>query len=140
LSVGEISKVVTDYNPAAGCDPPKQGGSRGTAEDRRQSPERRTIRLFPDYGRDWPLWENTTPTWDVGYTTSPECYGLSERLTRELAAWNNFWEAHFDPMDGWDMSEHRERWATEGERIRDLLSAEVASFADVVYEPWPLPD
>ncbi|QIK62795.1 hypothetical protein G7068_05975 [Leucobacter viscericola] len=41
------------------------------------APARRTIRLFPGYGRDWPLWENSTPTWNVGYTTTPETYGLS---------------------------------------------------------------
>lgn len=49
------------------------------------APSRRTIRLFPDYGRDWPLWENSTPTWDVGHTTTPETYGLSEALTHDLA-------------------------------------------------------
>ena len=31
-------------------------------------PQRRVIRLFPDYSRDYPLWENSTATWDVGAT------------------------------------------------------------------------
>lgn len=43
-------------------------------------PQRRVIRLFPDYSRDYPLWENSTATWDVGYTTTPETYGLSQEL------------------------------------------------------------
>lgn len=103
-------------------------------------PARRTIRLFPDYGRDWPLWEDSTSTWDVGYTTTPEFYGLSEGLTSALAAWNSFWEAHLDPTNGWDTRENCERWSAEGERIRDLLVAEVALFADVLYEPGPLRD
>lgn len=106
--------------------------------DRMHPPERRTIRLFPDYTRDWPLWEDSTPTWDVGYTTTPHHYGLSEGLTRSLASWNSFWEAHFDPFDGWDAHENREWWRTEGERLHALLRTEVATFADVRYEPWPL--
>ena len=28
--------------------------------------KRREIRLFPDYGCGSPLWENSTPDWDVG--------------------------------------------------------------------------
>ncbi|GGA60338.1 hypothetical protein GCM10011490_08150 [Pseudoclavibacter endophyticus] len=101
-------------------------------------PARRVIRLFPDYCRDWPLWENSTPTWDVGYTTTPEMYGLSEQLTRNIAAWNRDWESHFDPFEGWDDNESRERWRLTGEDIAARLRAEVAPFADVSYEPWPL--
>ena len=63
-------------------------------------PPRRVIRLFPDYSRDYPLWENSTPTWDVGYTTTPETYGLSAQLREDLAGWQAFWEAHADPFEG----------------------------------------
>ena len=107
---------------------------------RNRPPERRVIRLFPEYGRDWPLWESSTPTWDVGYTTTPEMYGLSEQLSQEMARWNAFWERHFDPFEGWDNHENRERWRRDGERIAACLRREVASFADVSYEPWPLED
>ncbi|QIM19101.1 hypothetical protein G7066_11980 [Leucobacter coleopterorum] len=101
-------------------------------------PARRMIRLFLDYGRDWPLWEDSTPAWDVGYTTTPEMYGLSEVLTRELADWNSLWERNFDPFDGWANDAARERWREEGTRIAARLRTEVADFADVSYEPWPL--
>lgn len=102
------------------------------------APARRVIRLFPDYGRDLPLWENSTPTWDVGYTTAPEMYGLSENLTRDLAEWNGFWEANFDPFDGWKTDTAREQWRIAGLDIAARLRTEVADFADVKYEPWPL--
>lgn len=102
------------------------------------APNRRTIRLFPDYGRDWPLWENTTPTWDVGYTTTPKTYGLSPELTRDIAQWNSLWSANFDPFDGWKTDVAREQWRKDGARIASRLRAEVANFADVKYEPWPL--
>lgn len=101
-------------------------------------PDRREIRLFPDYGRDWPLWENSTPTWDVGYTTTPEMYGLSDHLTRDMAEWNTFWDANFDPSDGWKDDGAREQWRKDGVAIAKRLRAEVADFADVSYEPWPL--
>lgn len=96
------------------------------------------IRLFPDYGRDWPLWENSTPTWDVGYTTAPEMYGLSHELTRDIAEWNALWDANFDPFDGWKTDAAREQWGRDGEDIATRLATEVAEFADVKYEPWPI--
>ena len=102
-------------------------------------PARRVIRLFPDYSRHWPLWENSTPTWDVGYTTTPEMYGLSEALSGDMASWNAFWETHFDPEGGWDTEAAAEQWRVEGEAIAARLQSEVAAFADVQYEPWPLP-
>ena len=101
-------------------------------------PDRRVIRLFPDYGRVWPLWENSTPTSDVGYTTTPETYGLSGDLTRDMAEWNAFWDAMFDPFDGWKDDAARERWRRDGLAIAERLREEVAGFADVSYEPWPL--
>ena len=97
-------------------------------------PVRRIIRLFPDYSRDWPLWENSSPTWDVGYTTTPETYGLSESLTADMASWNAFWEQHFDPIDGWYDDANYEQWAAAGETIAARLRHEVEAFADVQYE------
>lgn len=102
------------------------------------APKRRVIRLFPDYGRDWPLWENSMPTWDVGYTTTPEMYGLSDDLTRDMATWNALWEGNFDPFDGWKSDAAREQWREDGVSIVSRLRGEVADFADVTYEPWPL--
>ncbi len=97
-------------------------------------PERRTIRLFPDYMRDWPLWENSTPTWDVGYTTTPQMYGLSEELTEAIRSWNDFWEKHFAAHIRWDSDDHRDWWAEEGESIARRMRTEVYYFADVSYE------
>lgn len=101
-------------------------------------PARRVIRLFPEYGRDWPLWENSTPTWDVGYTTTPETYGLSDQLTRDMEEWNTLWDVNFDPFDGWKSDVAREQWREAGVDIASRLRAEVADFAEVEYEPWPL--
>ncbi|EOM76180.1 hypothetical protein [Rhodococcus rhodnii] len=94
--------------------------------------------MFPDYGHDWPLWENSTPTGDAGYATEPDIYGLSAPLTVDMASWHNFWERHFHHERGWDCDESREKWRVDGDDILARLRVEVADFADVKYEPWPL--
>lgn len=97
-------------------------------------PERRVIRLIPDHGHRWPLWENSTPTWDVGYATSPETYGLSAELSEDLGGWYAFWGEHCDPFKGWDTEPNRQRWLRDREWIATRLRSEVATFADVVLE------
>jgi len=48
------------------------------------------------------------------------------------------WDANFDPFDGWRSEAAREKWRNDGVEIAARLRAEVADFADVTYEPWPL--
>lgn len=72
-------------------------------------PARRVIRFFPDYGRDWPLWEKSSPTWDVGYPTTPEMYGFSDELTRDMAEGNSLWAVNFDHMNSWKSAAAREQ-------------------------------
>lgn len=100
-------------------------------------PARRVIRLFPDYSRTYPLWETSTPTWDVGYTTTPETYGLSRELGEDLAGWQAFFETHHHHSDGWDTADNRRRWLRDGEWLTQRLRAEVDHFADVEPEFGP---
>lgn len=90
--------------------------------------------MFPDYGRDYPLWENSTPTWDVGYTTTPADYGLSEDLGEELARWQAFWEERVNVSEGNDAGEDVRKWERWGEQLARRLATEVAEFADVKVE------
>jgi hypothetical protein len=92
------------------------------------------IRVFPDHGRRYPLWENSTPTWDVGYTTAPDTYGLSEELAQDLEGWQAFCATHADPFDGWDDDDNRHKWLRDGKWLARRVAAEVASFADVEAE------
>ena len=103
-------------------------------------PERRVIRTFCDYGRRHPLWESSTPTWDVGYTTTPETYGLSPELAEDLEGWQAFFESHGDPFEGWDSDANLQKWLRDGAWLADRLQAEVQSFADVRREFGPLND
>lgn len=97
-------------------------------------PERRVIRMFPDYGRRHPLWENSTLTWDVGYTTTPEMYGLSRELAEDLEGWQSFFERHADPFQGWDSEHNLQKWLRDGEWLARCLQEEVQVFADVQRE------
>lgn len=101
-------------------------------------PQRRVIRLFPDYCRDYPLWENSTPTRDVGYATNPATYGLSQELGEDLAGWQAFFEEHANPFKGWDTDANKQKWLRDGEWLARRLQDEVQSFADVQREfgPW----
>jgi hypothetical protein len=93
--------------------------------------------MFPDYGRRYPLWENSTPIWDVGYATTPDTYGLSPKLAEDLEGWQAFWEQHDDHFEGWDDDANLQKWLRDGEWLAQRLQDEVQSFADVKREFGP---
>lgn len=98
-----------------------------------QEAPRRNIRLFPDYGHRWPLWENSTPEHPTKYTMEPADFGLSEHLTQRLRAWYDTWDAENLHQSGWSSPEHETAWRTDGANIAEELRAEVRAFADVEY-------
>lgn len=95
------------------------------ARDRGRPPTlpdgRRVIRVFPDHGHRWPLWENFTDK----YAMEPSDYGLSESIADQLRAWYDEWERR-----GIDWKPDQ-TWREEGRRLMELLQAEVAGFAEV---------
>jgi hypothetical protein len=100
------------------------------------SSPRRVIRLFPDYGHDWPLWEDDHPD---HYNAEPADFGLSTELTRELRAWYDEWEHGFDPVADpprWKPGEGQ-GWSERGAKLADRLRDEVHDFADVEYDGRP---
>ncbi|MFT3663265.1 MAG: hypothetical protein QM809_18440 [Gordonia sp. (in: high G+C Gram-positive bacteria)] len=120
--VDGISETALENLP-----PPLQGTWGG------KPPARRVVRLFPDYMRDYPLWESSTSTWNVGYTTGPELYGLSEELSGRLAAWQHEWETSICGLDREPSPEAVARWRAEGAELARLLGEAVADYADVEY-------
>ncbi|WP_197417591.1 Clp protease N-terminal domain-containing protein [Mycobacterium sp. GA-2829] len=85
---------------------------------------RRTIRLCPDYGCEWPLWEHGPLT--------PDALGISAALAEELRRWTAHWEEHFHAARGWRDPAHRASWHQWGHRLAGRLQAELQHFADVV--------
>ncbi|MFJ4169614.1 hypothetical protein ACIPY3_08900 [Paenarthrobacter sp. NPDC089714] len=98
-------------------------------------PVRRVIRLFPDYGYKWPLWENNTVEHPTKYTMEPADYGLSRNLTNRLRAWYDTWEAERVYLSGWSSRDKERTWIAQGASIAEQLRYEVRAFADVEYEP-----
>ncbi|MEO6530729.1 MAG: hypothetical protein ABI563_11615 [Specibacter sp.] len=95
---------------------------------------RRVIRVFPDYGRRWPLWEDSTAERPSKYAMEPEDFGLSQNLTERLRRWQDTWDA--ENLDGneWSSPVNETAWRAEGAAIAQQLREEVESIADVDYE------
>lgn len=82
---------------------------------------RRVIRVFPDHGHRWPLWES----FSGNYTVSPADLGLSSSLSDGLRHWYDEWEQRgidWHPDD---------RWLHDGHRLVELMRAEVGTEAEV---------
>jgi hypothetical protein len=88
--------------------------------------------MFPDFGHEWPLWENDHDN----YTMEPSDYGRSDDLSRKLRIWYDEWDAGFAPSADppqWKPGRGRS-WADRGRHIANLLRDEVRAFADVEYD------
>lgn len=97
-------------------------------------PARRVIRLFPDYGHRWPLWENSTSEHATNYAMKPADFGLSRTLTDRLRAWYDAWDAENLYENSWSSLANERAWKAERARIAERLRAEVEAFADVEHD------
>ncbi|MHA7268712.1 hypothetical protein [Arthrobacter sp. HLT1-20] len=95
---------------------------------------RRIIRLFPDCGHQWPLWENCTAERPTKYTMDPAGFRLSQNLTHRLRTWYDVWDAEKLYESGWSSPENESAWNAEGASIAEQLREEVRAFADVEYD------
>ncbi|GAA2010849.1 hypothetical protein GCM10009739_23800 [Microbacterium ulmi] len=84
---------------------------------------RRVIRLMPEWGVTWPLWESFTDA----HLLDAADLGLSDELSEALRAWNAEWNdrSETEPL------RDRAAWLAEGRRLHAALQAEVAAFAEV---------
>lgn len=107
---GLIWLVGGDYNSPPTS--PREWRMRAEMQDRllsRRSQEklpltlpdgRRVIRLFPDWGREWPLWESFSERYALAARDLP----LSRELAADLHQWNAVWQARdeTEPVpEGW---------------------------------------
>lgn len=60
----------------------------------------RRVRLSPDYGHTYSLWEA-----EAGGAVDPDKYGLSKELSLALEVWTADWNQNHDPFKGWVSSE-----------------------------------
>lgn len=96
------------------------------ASHRNQSP-RRLLRIFCDYGAEWPLWENGMQ--------APEDYGLSDALSDKLAAWNHQFQDNMHWELGWRAGFDTEAWERTGRRLARDTQRETRDMIRIRYGP-----
>jgi hypothetical protein len=89
----------------------------------------RVIRVFPEWGSGWPLWEN----YSDDYRLTGPSLGLSPVLSDALYAWNEIWQAR--PIE--EPLADAAGWHAEGRRLAQHLQAELQGIAEVRLEFLP---
>lgn len=84
----------------------------------------RVIRLSPDYGTRWPVW-------DAEDDSTESTLQLTEGLRARISAWNSTWEKEYHYLNGWSTRETRDYWLLEGEEIARQLERELKGAAEV---------
>jgi hypothetical protein len=81
----------------------------------------RVVRMFPEWGVTWPLWESFTDSYPMDAAT----LGLSDSLAADLAAWNGRWNDRDedDPLPA--------GWSEEGWVLHGRLQTELDGVAEV---------
>jgi hypothetical protein len=127
----ERRRVVDPVTQVELLVPPGITDARAIERARRQrAGELHRIRFFPEWGCDYPLWEDFTDK----YTMEPGDYGISPELGRRLRDWARFWQRHLDPFDGWDDPGNEREWLATGDELVRALELEVYDIAVVVPE------
>ena len=85
----------------------------------------RVLRIFCDYGAEWPLWEEGLQV--------PEDYGLSETLSSRLTAWNDEFQQHMHWDRGWPQGFDEKTWNATGKRLARDVQREVGEEILVLY-------
>ncbi|RKS18071.1 hypothetical protein DFO58_2428 [Arthrobacter sp. AG1021] len=87
----------------------------------------RVLRIFCDYGAEWPLWE-------CGMQI-PEDYGLSDALCVRLSQWNGQFQQHMHWDRGWSTGFDERRWIQDGRQLARDVQREVGTAIHVDYGP-----
>lgn len=78
-----------------------------------------------EYGARFPLWGTDYPCPGSYGPLRPErnSLGLSNALLLDLLGWQQFWDTHYDFLDGWDEPAHAQQHVRVGSdllrRVRD---------------------
>ena len=98
------------------------------AESERLQRRPPTVELSPDYGAEMPLW----PQEDVTDSLVPA------ELKERLLAWQQVFEANFEPPSGWKSMTIKSQWAETAVQLEADLRAAVDGRVEVEVDLWPL--
>ena len=86
----------------------------------------RSIRFFPEYAAEWPLWDDASDD-----DLCRETLDLSQDLWNEIRSWNEEWASQFDHDSGWLTALRRDAWFSTGDALTKLLHEELWELAVV---------
>lgn len=80
----------------------------------------RHLVLMNDYGCGMPLW-----SWGGPVSDPVAELGTSAGLSQQLLDWQQFFDAHLDPLSGWDEPANATRQRKHGRYLHRMLEAEL---------------
>lgn len=86
----------------------------------------RVVRVFHDWGAEWPLWESGDK-----YAMEPSDYNLSDPLTELLQECGQMFYAYNMPFDGWSSRRQEEIYLEKMRLAVEQLRKELAGVAAV---------
>jgi hypothetical protein len=90
------------------------------------------LRLFSDYGAEWPLWS------DEEGMVDPAAHGVPAELCADLRAWQDRFDADFDPDAGWRDASAEQNYARTATDLLRRLQLQLAPDVAVSLDLWPL--
>ncbi|WP_299035734.1 hypothetical protein [uncultured Pseudokineococcus sp.] len=94
-------------------------------------PERALVRVFPDYGAEWPVWGPDD-------LTDPERF--SPRLVTDLREWQARWEQERGDPERYRSGSNAPGRQRDLDRLARHLAAELRGLADVRTDTWSSTD
>ncbi|MCI2239581.1 hypothetical protein MN205_13930 [Kineococcus sp. TRM81007] len=97
------------------------------------------LRLMSHYEAPTPVWAPADVGAFVLSTTHLDHLGLDETLRTSLLRWQEYFDEHH-PADlcGWDSPASHQRYAAEGQRLREELDRALPGI-QVDLDLWPVP-
>lgn len=90
----------------------------------------RSIRVFPELGNEYSLWESGTSE----YAKTPSDYGVSRALSEDIQRWTLTWEQECALNSGWNSPEAQTQWVRQGHDIVERLELELYDVARIIPE------
>lgn len=95
-----------------------------------RSDQPRVVRLFNEYGVDWPMWGPD------GLTVREDWPQVPDALAAQLRSWGENFNDHYDPFTGWPDPHHRSASAAEGRRLARHMQTALGRAWEVRLELW----
>jgi hypothetical protein len=94
----------------------------------------RGLKLSSDYRAEWPLWS------DQDGMVEPTALGVPAETCADLRAWQDLFDAGFDPDSGWRDGSVERQYAHAAVDLLRRLRSQLGADVEVSLDMWPLSD